>query len=200
MFSLYLFALIIGGGLLAFSTFGGHDSHHGDVGHGGHGGHGGHHDAHGHNPVQWLSLRTLTYFLFVFGGVGAILTKTWNAATMPLVLLLSVAAGVGIGGTVAMAFNYLRQTDSGASDSDDSFVGLPASVTLPIGSGGMGKVLVQRGDRTYELLARPLDAAAKGASKWKSVIVVEMKGGTAFVTPSDDPAYKEIATINQSQE
>lgn len=193
MFTLYLFSLIIGGGLLAFSVFGGHDSHH-DVGHVGH------HDFHGHNPVQWLSLRTLTYFLFVFGGVGAILTKTWNAATMPLVLLLSVAAGVGLGWLVGMAFNYLRKTDSGASDSDDTFVGLPGSVTLPIGSGGMGKVLVQRGDRTYELLARPLDAAAKGASKWKSVIVAEMKGGTALVTPSDDPAYKEIASVNQSQE
>ena len=205
MFALYLFSAIVGGGLLVFSLFGGHDSHHGDVGHGsfgGHGGHGGagHHDAHGHNPVQWLSLRTMTYFLFVFGGVGAVLTKTWNAATMPLVLLLSVAAGIGIGGAVAMAFNYLRQTDSGASDSDETFVGLPGSVTLPFASGGMGKILVQRGDRTYELLARPHDAAAKGASKWKSVIVVEMNGGTAFVTPSDDPAYKEIATINQSQE
>ena len=208
MFSLYLFSVIVGGGLLGFSLFGGHDSHHGDVGHGGvggHGGHGGHggaghHDAQGHNPVQWLSLRTLTYFLFVFGGVGAILTKTWNAATMPLVLLLSVVAGLSVGGAVAMAFNYLRNTDSGAGDSDESFVGLPGSLTLPIGSSGMGKVLVQRGDRTYELLARPHDAAVAGASKWKSVIVVEMKGGTALVTPSDDPAYKEIASVNQSQE
>jgi len=206
MFSLYLFALIVGGGLLVFSLIGGHDSHHGDVGHfgGGHvgGGHvgGGHHDVHGHNPVQWLSLRTLTYFLFVFGGVGAILTKTWHVATMPLILLLSVVAGLGIGALVSMTFKYLSKTDSGIRDTEDSFVGLTGRVTLPIGSSGMGKVLVQRGDRTFELLARPLDASAKGVTNWKAVIVVEMNRGTAMVAPLDDPAYKEIAAVNQSQE
>lgn len=191
MFSLYLFALLVGGGLLVFSLVGGHDSHHGDMGH---------HDFHGHNPIQWLSLRTLTYFLFVFGGVGAVLTKTWHVATMPLVLLLSAVAGLGVGAAVSMAFRYLSQTDSGLRDSEDSFVGLTGRVTLPIGSSGMGKVLVQRGDRTFELLARPLDAAAKGATDWKSVIVVEMNRGTALVTPIDDPAFKEIAAVNQSQE
>ena len=190
MFSLYLFTLIVGGGLLVFSLVGGHDGHDGDLGH----------DAHGHDSVKWLSLRTLTYFLFVFGGVGAVLTKTWHVAAMPLVLLLSVFAGVGVGGAASAAFNYLRKTDSGMRDSDDSFVGLTGRVSLPISAGGMGKVMVQRGDRTYELLARPKDSAAKGAANWKSVIVVEMNRGTALVTPLDDPAYKEIAAINQSQE
>jgi len=190
MFSLYLFSLIVGGGLLVYSLTGGHDGH-GDVGH---------HDVHGHDAVKWLSLRTLTYFLFVFGGVGAVLTKTWNAATMPLVLLLSAVAGVGVGAAASLAFDYLRKTDSGHRDSEHTFVGLTGTVSLPIGSGGMGKVLVQRGHRTYELIARPHDAAAKGTSKWKSVIVVEMNRGTALVTPLDDPAYKEIAAVNQSQE
>jgi hypothetical protein len=199
MFSLYVFALIIGGGLLVFSTIGGHDSHHGDVGHGdlGDGDAGGHH---AHDAWQWLSLRTLTYFMFVFGGVGAILTKTWHVATMPLILVLSLVAGLGVGAAVSLVFGYLKKTDSGSGDSDDGFIGLNASVTLPIAKGGMGKVLVQRGPRTYELLARPHDGAAKGVSKWKSVIVVEMKDGTALVAPSDDPAYKEIESINHSQE
>ena len=58
MLTLYLFALLVGGGLLAFSLLGGDD------------GANAHHDAlSGDNPLQFLSLRTLTYFLFVFGGV-----------------------------------------------------------------------------------------------------------------------------------
>jgi hypothetical protein len=191
MFSLYLFSLIIGGGLIVYSLTGGHDGHH-DAGH---------HDTHGHDAVKWLSLRTITYFLFVFGGVGAVLTKTWSGLALPLILVFSVVTGVGVGALVSLAFDYLRKTDSGHRDSDHSFVGLTATVSLPIANSGMGKVLVQRGDRTYELLAKPLDAAAaKNASKWKSVIVVEMSRGTALVTPLDDPAYREIAAVNQSQE
>ena len=120
---------------------------------------------------------------------------------MPLVLLFSSLSGLGVGALASIAFDYLRRTDSGHRDSERSFVGLTATVSLPIGSSGMGKVLVQRGDRTYELIARPHDAsAARNASKWKSVIVVEMNRGTALVTPLDDPAYKEIAAVNQSQE
>ena len=194
MFSLYLFSLIVGGGLIVYSLTGGHDSHH-DAG----GGHG--HDTHGHDAVKWFSLRNLTYFLFVFGGIGAALTKTWAGAAWPLVLLFAVVGGLGVGALVSLAFDYLSRTDSGARDSEQSFVGLTGTVSLPIAPGGMGKVLVQRGDRTYELIARPQDAgAAKNASKWKSVIVVEMGRGTALVTPLDDPAYKEIAAVNQSQE
>jgi hypothetical protein len=116
------------------------------------------------------------------------------------ILALAVVTGVGVGAIVSLAFEYLRKTDSGARDSERSFVGLTASVSLPIAPGGMGKILVQRGDRTYELIARPQDATAKNAAKWKSVIVVEMNRGTAIVTPLDDPAYKEIAAVNQSQE
>ena len=179
--------------MIVFSLVGGHDSH------GGHFGDAGHHDVHGHEAAKWFSLRTLTYFLFVFGGVGAALTKLWPVAAMPLVLLLSAASGLTVGAVVSFAFNYLRKTDSGVRESDDSFVGLAGTMSLPFSSGGMGKVLVRRGDRSYELIARPRDAADRAAPQWKSVIVVEMHRGTALVTPVDDPAYKEIAAINHTQ-
>jgi hypothetical protein len=181
MLTLYLFALVVGGGLLAFSLIGGHD-HGGDL----------HGDVGDHalgNAFHFLSLRTLTYFLFVFGGVGAVLTWSWKGWMAPLVLLLAAAAGVGIGALVSFAFKYLRQTDSGDRHSEDSFVGLPARVTLPIPAGGMGKVLVHRGDRTFELLARPHDGSAP-TSGWKSVVVVEMNRGVALVAPLD-PALQD---------
>lgn len=186
MFALYLFALVVGGGLLAFSFFGDAD---GDS-----------HDTNGHSAVQWLSLRTLTYFMFVFGGVGAILSRTWPAATAPLVLLLAAVAGVGVGMTVSAAFAYLRRTDSGDRESDDTFVGLTGTVSLPIRAGGMGKVMVQRGDRSIELIARAIKTDADDSALWKNVIVVEMERGTALVTPLEDPAYRAISTISQPQE
>jgi membrane protein implicated in regulation of membrane protease activity len=192
MLLLYLFALIVGGGLLVFSLLGGHDTHGGDVGHVGHVGHGAHHGD--DNPIQWLSLRTVTYFLFVFGGVGAVLSWSWHNVTAPLVLLLAASSGVGVAAAAAASFGYLRKTDSGEPDSDDSFVGLTGRVTLPIGSAGTGKVLVHRGDRSYELLARPFDKVTADAAKWKSVIVVEMNQGTALVAPLEDPALQESSS------
>jgi len=186
MFTLYLFSLVVGGGLLAFSFFGG-DGDGDDLHH------------HGH-ATEWLSLRTLTYFLFVFGGVGAVLSKTWSGAAAPLVLLFAALAGLGVGATVSAAFGYLRRTSSGNADADDSFVGLTGSVTLPIRAGGVGKVVVQRGDRTFELLARSIKPDADDSALWKAIIVVEMERGTALVTPLEDPAYREISAISQPQE
>jgi hypothetical protein len=101
--------------------------------------------------------------------------------------LLSLIAGLGVAGVVAAAFAYLARTDSGLGSSESSFVGLPARVVVPIAVGGMGKVMVHRGDRVYELLARPLDASSTDSMDWTSVIVVEMSRGTAVVAPLDEP-------------
>jgi hypothetical protein len=187
MFTLYVFAVVVGGGLLAFSFLGGAD---GDA----------HHDVdHGHPAVQWLSLRTATYFLFVFGGVGAVLSKTWPAGTAPIVLLLAAVAGLGVGALVSAAFAWLRRTDSGDRAHDEEFVGLTGRVVLPIRSGGVGKVQVQRGGRTIELLARAVRADVAESALWTSVIVVDMDKGTALVTPLEDPAYRSISAISNTE-
>jgi hypothetical protein len=185
MLALYVFALILGGGLLLFSLFGDTDHHDGSFGH----------DAPHGNPVQWLSLRTAIYFLFVFGGVGAVLTSTWHVATAPLIAILATVAGLGVGAAVSAAFSYLKKTDSGTRDGDESFIGLSGQVTLPFGDAGAGKVLVTRGARTFELLARPFGDATTDPRHWKAVIVVEMQRGTAMVAPLDDPAAREFASL-----
>jgi hypothetical protein len=188
MFSIYLFSLVVGGALLLFSLFSGSDHSDSDFGHDG-----------GHSPAEWLSIRTLMYFLFVFGGVGAILSKTWSPATAPIVFGVALVSGAGIGAAVSAAFGYLRRTDSGFRDTDDSFIGLTARVTVPLGPGRLGKVLVSRGGRTFDLLAQPYDRAAgtRALPDWKEVIIVEMTRGTAIVAPVDDPAVRELASVNQ---
>lgn len=185
MISLYLFSLLVGGGLLFAATVGG-----GDHGHEGGTGHDAPHQGGHGNAAEFLSLRTFTYFLFVFGGVGSVLTWKWQVAGI-LIFALAALAGLGVAAVTAASFGYLRRTDSGGRDSEDSFVGLSGRVVVPIASGGMGKVQVVRGDRTFELLARPFDDNADGMSSWKSVVVVEMSQGTALVTSIDDPLLPE---------
>lgn len=183
MFTLFLFAMVVGGALLLVSALGG-DSDDGGISHGSPG------------AFEWLSLRTLTYFLFVFGGVGAVLSRSWADAAAPLVFGMALAAGIAVGAAASLTFGYLRRTGSGDRDTDESFVGLTGHVSLPIPAQGTGKVMVGRGDRAFELLARPLDGVAGDSASWQSVVIVEMRRGVAFVAPSDDPRVRDISLLN----
>jgi hypothetical protein len=177
MMTLYLFSVLLGGGLLLFSMFGGDadadvelDVDAGDG---------------GGDALRWLSLRTATYFLFVFGGVGAALSATWHGVTAPSVALIAAGAGAGVAALVSALFRYLRRTDSGERGGDERIIGLSGRLTLPFGESGTGKVLLSSASRSLELLARPFDTASGDPSSWTTVIVVEMDHGTALVAPLD---------------
>ncbi|HEX2167440.1 MAG TPA: hypothetical protein VHG09_09450 [Longimicrobiales bacterium] len=111
METLYWFALIVGGGILAASLFGdlfGADVEDLDPG-----------DAH---AAKILSLRNLTYFLFAFGATGVVLN--W-LSPVPGVATMVIAAAVGIASSAAaaMLLNYVQRTESGERAAEDSFVG-----------------------------------------------------------------------------
>ncbi len=175
MIRVYLFSLVVGGGLLLFShlgDFGDHDTP--DAG-----------ADHGHDGFRILSLRTITYLLFGFGATGAALSWAWRGSSW-LVFALALAVGVAVGGTSAAVFSYLRRDESGVREGDQSFVGLPGRVTIPLSTAAPGKVLVRRGDRAFELLAKPFGTDVVAPDRWTSVVVVEMQGGTAVVAPLEE--------------
>lgn len=204
MTSIFLFALIVGGGLLALSfvgdlfgagdadfdtdfdtdlDVGGDVSLDGDVAVEA--------DAGGDVPTdltgafQIFTIRNLTYFLFGFGGVGWLLT-----ATRPDLPIWVATAGAAVGGALAAAtatllFGWLALTDSGDQADETSFVGCEGRVLLPVRHGRMGQIVVRRGDREHELRAVPFDARAEDPEQWRSVVVIEMDGGTARVSPME---------------
>jgi hypothetical protein len=173
LLALYLFSLGLGGVLLAASLFADADSNH-DVGH-----HGG--------DADWnhlLSIRNITYFLFVFGGVGALMTWLQKGAGIGT-LLIAAATALGVAAMVDGVFRYLRRTDSPAMLSDVSLVGRSARVTLPVGYSGVGKVELMHGGQRVELLARPFGDSAETSEAMATgseVLIVEMSGGTALVS------------------
>jgi hypothetical protein len=67
-------------------------------------------------------------------------------------------------------------------EGDVSFEGLLGRVVLPLRS-GRGKILVERSGREIELMAECYDKDAQNPETWKQVVVVEIRGGTAFVAP-----------------
>jgi membrane protein implicated in regulation of membrane protease activity len=174
MLTLFWFALVLGGGLALFSVIGdlfdadGADHFHIE------------HDA-GDSEWQLLSLRTITYFLFAFGAVGVLIhasTPDSPAAALAGALFTGAVAGVGS----AAVFRYLRRTSSGGVAGDRAYEGLTARVVLPLRN-GRGKIAVERAGREIELMASCYDADAAAPESWTEVVIVEVRGGTAYVSP-----------------
>lgn len=181
MVTLYWLALVLGGGLGLFSLFGGWlDS---EI------------ELETPDPDAWhlFSLRSATYFLFSFGGVG-LLTRLNGSSDVASLVLATVTGIVAAVGSAAL-FRYLRRSTASPVPADASLVGLTGAVVLPLRRNAIGKIVVQRGDREIELLARPFEEDATDLEQWDQVVVVDMSAGTALVSP-----YPNLPQIPSSTE
>lgn len=177
MLVLYTFALVVGVGMYLFSMFS-DVHHHLDVS----GVHGLDHpdDA---GTFQILSLRNVTYFLFAFGVTGVLLRWMWEGDQSLLTAMIASATGFAGAAISSLTFGWLRKTESGLIQGDRSWIGLPGRVTIPITSGGTGKIEVMRGGHEQELLARAFEPDAKRPERWTDVMIIDMQSGVALVAP-----------------
>jgi hypothetical protein len=183
MTALYWFALVVGVGMYLFSVFADTTGAHSDVD--------GHVDAgadhhHGLDSYKLLSLRNATYFMFAFGVTGVSLTWLWGGTRGLLTALLAFAIGSLGAGISTVVFGWLRKSESGEMPGDRAWLGATAQVLLPLSSGGTGKIIVSRGGRAQELLARPFDDDASNPETWSSVLVLEIRDGIALVAPNSE--------------
>ena len=183
MTALYWFALVVGVGMYLFSVFADTTGAHGDVD-----GHvhvdGDHHS--GLDSYKLLSLRNATYFLFAFGVTGVALTWMWGGTRGILTAMLALGIGAIGAGISTAVFGWLRKSESGDMPGDRAWLGATAQVLLPLSAGGTGKILVSRGGRAQELLARPFDHDASSPETWSSVLVLEIRDGIALVAPNSE--------------
>jgi predicted membrane-bound spermidine synthase len=171
MLPLYLFALIVGGGLLLFSLAGSELDSDG-VGDGGTMAH------------EFFSARAISYFLAGFGATGFFVGTLTDAAALATFVAAAVT-GVVAATSAALLYAWLRDSESGVvATTADHFAGLPARVVLPVTSSQRGKVVVVSGGREVELLARLYGAADPECPRGSTVVIVEMQGETALVTPA----------------
>ncbi|HSG49122.1 MAG TPA: hypothetical protein VLA43_14980 [Longimicrobiales bacterium] len=179
MSAVYIFSLVLGGGLLLVSLLSGDGGDAEldvdvdvDV------------DAGGEMDgaaAKILSLRGLIYAAFGFGATGTILSRlgVGTVATAGAAAVTGLAASV----LVTWTFNYLRRTASGDLPGDQAFLGAPGRVVLPLSSGSPGAVVVSRGDREIRLRALPHDTAEGDPASWRRIMVVEVEAGIARVVP-----------------
>lgn len=193
MLQVYLFCLVLFGGLAALSIFGDFletdavdldvDADAGadadlDVGA----------DVEGHTAAEKIfSIRGGLYTLFGFGLAGTLLTLAGAPAGAPLTVGLSAGTGLAAGWLATRLLNWLRSGEAGGHAGDETFEGRMGRVTLALGSNGPGRVRVRRGERTHELraLPHPSSPGSPAPSDWDAVVVVEMRDGVALVAPLD---------------
>lgn len=194
MLPLYLFALIVGGGLLIFSLLAGHgESHSVEAGA----------DAdahvdlhHGFGEPGWvgvqdfLSIRSLLYFFAGFGASGTLIDLLTDAST-GVGLVWALVTGLVAAAVAAGIYGWVRRTDSGEVPTDPDYLrGVAARVVLPVRPGQRGKIVALHGGRELELLARLYGTDDVACPRGSEVVIVDIDGDTALVTsltvlPSD---------------
>lgn len=191
MIYLYLFSLVIGGGLLGASiVLGGHDASH-DVNvqalaPAGHEGPAGGAESY----LYWLvSLRFWTFFVAFFGLTGLVFDGLGLVSSQTLTAIIATCTGAVAGGGAMFVLGKLTREQNNSAVSSSDYVGRTGRVLVGFAAGGVGKVRLEVKGSSIDLLAMPEDE--RDYSVNDEIIVVEMSGlhaKVAHVRPSNPPA------------
>jgi len=188
LLQLYVFALVLGGVLLAASLLAGdHDADadgfdgadgadtaesealagagHGDI---------------GGFAALFASTRFWTFFAASFGLTGLVFEGLGLLASSLLTLAVSLGLGLTIGLGAAWAVRKLTHSEVGRVADAGDYVGKSGRVLLAVERGGRGKLRLELQGTTVDVLAITDDAEPIAAGE--TALVVEMQGTEAFVT------------------
>lgn len=173
MFALFVGLVVVGVGLLALQSFGGHDADaDGDLS-------GVEHDDAGHDG-PWLLLANIRFWAFACAGAGGIgtLGLALTDTNRTLVALVAVVSGLTIGFLATWVLRSLHKNDSTSLASVDTSRGRVGRVVLAIAEGGRGKVRLEIKGHIVDLVARadgPVEAGTE-------VVITEIEGAEAHVS------------------
>lgn len=129
-----------------------------------------------------FSMRTLAFGALVFGATGVLgQLAGWSTITT---LALASAFGAGVWLGVGALFTYLRRSQSGAILTDASWIGSEATLVLPFGRDGLGRISLTAGGQITELAARRAPTYADFPSDaFRRCQIDQIEDGTALVIP-----------------
>lgn len=194
MVTVYIIALIVGGGLILISTMlGSHgntdihadlstdvsvDHHFGGDGH--HATNVDHHTGErGLSLASWFSMQFAVFFLAIFGLIGTAMTYT-SAVDQGIVLTTAILGGGVVGQVVHQTLRALRKTSVGSDLTTQDYLDQPARVTIAFDAARRGEVAVASRNGERFLAAQ----AKRGDDRFKvgdQVVVVGFVGGVAEV-------------------
>jgi hypothetical protein len=192
MLGIYLFAAILGAGLLALSLLAG-----GDGGHDAAGELGGHdigadhpmladadHPGFGEAALSLFRPRNFIFLLAGFGLTGTLLTLMRTGSLFTLLAALGMGSGFFL--LSHFVFTLLRRADtSNAPLTETELMGERARVTLPLVPGHPGRVACLLGGREVYLTARLAPGLTEAIPAGREVIVNSVTNGVAEVLPPE---------------
>lgn len=191
MYQIYLFCLVLAGGLSLLSVFGDvadtdlveldadvdldlDASAEGDLGS-------------GFDWARVLSLRGFLYAVFGFGLAGTLQVWLLDAPPAgPITVGTAIVGGLATGVLVDRVTGLIRSASTPDREGDEGFEGCSGRVLVPVREDSAGRVRVTRGGRTYDIRALPHGRPDSDPAEWDEVIVIEMRDGFALVAPADD--------------
>jgi membrane protein implicated in regulation of membrane protease activity len=208
MFSIYIACLIIGGVLLLFSViFGGDHSdvdadHSIDVDHDvdmdtdTHLGAGeslemdSDHDFQSHveevasaDAVKFISFRNIIFFMAFFGLTGT------SMSILSITSLVTLFSAIGVGMFSAVLgfrfLKYLKENESGEAFDIYKLKGMNGTVTIPVSKERKGKISVNLGINTIDILAQASDIAKKEKfAPGDEVLIIDVRNDHVYVVDS----------------
>jgi membrane protein implicated in regulation of membrane protease activity len=186
---LYLFALVVGLGILGLQVAMGGNNGGDDVG--GHGEASGNpHAMHGGAGRSvdesfdvigfFLSFRFWIFTSLGFGMTGSLLHYL-NLASMGVVLALAVASGLGAGIFVTLAFRFVTRSSVSSTTDVNQARGTMGRVLVAVGKERTGQIRVVLRGESVDLVAK---TDGEDIARGEHVIVDEIEGNTAHVSKS----------------
>jgi membrane protein implicated in regulation of membrane protease activity len=133
--------------------------------------------------LLWMlkSVRFWTFFLTFFGATGVVLGGLGLVNSWILTLAAAIGMGSLSGYGIAKTVRVLSADDAGAAAGKRDFIGKTARVLVPLSKDEAGQVRVQVKGSTVDLMA----TADTDFSKNDEVMIIEMHGGRARVAKFD---------------
>lgn len=132
--------------------------------------------------LQVVRFSSIVFFVAFFGIAGVVLTVFGAGFGVALVASIIVALVAAVVNSIALS--VLRSGQSSSHLSHTDFVGRRATVTVPFGAEGLGRVRVSIAGRPKQISARKHDAGEQ-IDVGADVVVIRYRNGTAWVQAAE---------------
>jgi membrane protein implicated in regulation of membrane protease activity len=140
--------------------------------------------------LPFVSVRFWVFFLCFFGLTGTVFSLLALAGKW-VTLFAAVGMGAVTGFAAAFIIQRLKAVEVGRALGEEDFKGQEGTVLLPFEAGGQGKIRLEVGGNTIDLVARSEEQTP--IERGRKVLVIDIKEGEAIVVNAPETGASEDA-------